>query len=231
MLKHVVFDLQVPMYKALMAEVPGAASITLADAWASPPMVSVKILRDIVAAWFFRLRDELGIGLANIGVWGSSYLKGANRDEFMDIVTRMLGVTAVFDPDQERDGVKYYRDFASKAGALFVAGFSTAALLEGPVDAVIARAKKYTLEGKAGPTPFMFLFSNIAPRTPVDHVRAAIAAAKIFGAPGAGESTAFTPPSPAESFGDFLKKKIRDNPEGYRFGWLEKSGWKDEVKR
>jgi hypothetical protein len=142
----------------------------------------------------------------------------------------MLGMTAVFDPDQERDGVTYYREFANKAGVPFLTGFSTAALLAGPIDSIVERAKKYTLEGNAGKTPYMFLFSNIAPRTPIDHIRTAIAVAKTYGAPGSTEHTPFKLPPSAEGFSEFLKKKIKNNPEGYTFAWLEKSGWAKEVK-
>ncbi|MDR2484784.1 MAG: hypothetical protein LBD55_05265 [Treponema sp.] len=231
MFRRIVYDLQVPMYKALTAEIPGCTSIKLADAWCSPPVVSVEILRDFGAAWLFRLREAMEIPVVNMGIWGSSYLKGANKDEFHDIINRMLGMIVVWDPDLERDGVSYYRRFATKLGVPFITGFSTTVLLEGPAEAIAARAKKYTLEGKEGPSPYMFLFNNIGPRTPIDHIRAAIAAVKTYGAPGATEATPFRLPEPAESFGGFLKKKLRDNAEGYRFEWLEKSGWADEVKR
>jgi uroporphyrinogen-III decarboxylase len=230
MMRRIVYDLQVPMYKALIAEIPGCQAIVVADAWASPPMVSVPVIRDFAALWHGRLQEAMGIPVPNIGVWGSSYLKGKDKDEFMEIVTKMLGMTAVFDPDQERDGVTYYREFANKAGVPFLTGFSTAALLAGPIDSIVERAKKYTLEGNAGKTPYMFLFSNIAPRTPIDHIRTAIAVAKTYGAPGSTEHTPFKLPPSAEGFSEFLKKKIKNNPEGYTFAWLEKSGWAKEVK-
>jgi hypothetical protein len=230
MFRRIVYDLLVPMYKALMAEIPGCTSIKLADAWCSPPVVSVPLVRDFGAAWLLRCREALDVPVVDMGIWGSSFLKGANKDEFHDVINSILGMIAVFDPDLEKDGVSYYRQFSAKAGVPLIMGLSNSLLLQGPVDAIVKRAKTYSLEGKAGPTPLMILLNNIGPRTPIDHIRAAVAAINTYGAPGATENTPFQLPPPGESFGDFLKKKIKNNVEGYRFEWLEKSGWAKEVK-
>jgi uroporphyrinogen-III decarboxylase len=230
MFRRIVYDLQVPMYKALMAEIPGCVSITLADAWASPPVVSVPLVREFVAAWHLRCQEAMGMRVVNMGIWGNSFLKGADKDEFHELIKSILGMITVFDPDLEKDGVAYYRQFSTKAGVPLVEGLSNSLLLNGPVDAIVKRAKTYVLEGKAGPTPLLILLNNIGPRTPIDHIRAAVAAINTYGAPGATETTSFQLPPPGESFGDFLKKKIQNNVEGYRFEWLEKSGWAKEVK-
>jgi len=225
MLRRIVFDLQGPMLRAIAAEIPGFATISVADAWASLPMVSQELHDEFVAPYTLKLSEAMGAGIpvSNSGIWGSSYLSGAARDRFMDFIVKMGGYVTAFDPDQDIVGVKYYRDYADRVGAPVLLGFSTTLLRDGSIEEIVERTKRYTLEGKNGKTPMIFFYNNIAPNTPIDNIRASIAAVHTYGAPGATADTPFVLPQKAESFEAFLARKIASNPEGYTFDWLSES--------
>ena len=55
-----------------------------------------------------------------------------------------------------------------------------------------------------------------------EKIQAAVQAVKIYGAPGADENTPYLLPK-FRSFEDFLKHKLKNNPEGYTFEWMKQS--------
>ena len=225
MLRRIVFDLQGPMLRAIAEEIPGFATISVADAWASLPMVSQELHAEFVEPYTLKLSEAMGAGIpvSSSGIWGSSYLQGEARDKFMDFVVKLGGYTTAFDPDQDKVGVEYYRKYADRVGAPVLLGFSTTLLRDGTIEDIVERTKRYTLGGKNGATPMLFFYNNIAPNTPIDNVRASIAAVRTYGEPGATEATPFELPPPAESFEEFLVHKLAHNAEGYEFEWLKRS--------
>ena len=225
MLRRIVFNLQGPMLSAMAAEIPGFSAISVADAWCSLPMVSQELHDEFVAPYTLMLPKAMGasVPVSNSGIWGSSFLTGEARDRFMDFVVSMGGYAAAFDPDQAIIGARYFREYADRAGAPLLLGFSTTLLRDGSIEEIVERTKRYTLTGKDGKTPFLFFYNNIAPNTPIDNIRASIAAVRTYGEPGAAEDTPFELPERAEPFEEFLKRKLEHNPEGYTFDWLSKS--------
>ena len=232
MLRRIVFDLQGPMLKAMAAEIPGFASISVADAWCSLPMVSQNLHDEFVAPYTLMLPEAMGsdVPVTNSGIWGSSFLTGKARDKFMDFVVSMSGYATAFDPDQDIVGVRYYREYADRVCAPVLLGFSTTLLRDGSIEEIVERTKRYTLIGKDGATPMLFFYNNIAPNTPIDNIRASIAAVRTYGEPNATEFTPFKLPEKAESFEDFLKRKLKNNPEGYTFNWLSVSKYAHLMK-
>jgi hypothetical protein len=91
-------------------------------------------------------------------------------------------------------------------------------------DEVIAKVRHYVLAGKAGPSPLIFFFNNIAPGVPIENVWAAINTVEIYGAPGADENTPYKQPE-FLPFEDSLRQKMANNDEGYSFDWLKLSGY------
>ena len=227
MLRRIVYDLQGPMLKALAAEVPGFDLISVADAWCSLPMVSQMLHDEFVEPYTLLLPKAMGVEVPvrSSGIWGSSLLRGKARDRFMDFIVKMGGYATAFDPDPEVVGVRYYREYADRTGVPLLLGFSTTLLRDGSLEEIVERAKRYTLQGKDGTTPMLFFFNNIAPNTPIDSIRAAIAAVRTFGEADATEDTPFALPQKAEPFEDFLKRKLANNAEGYTFDWLSRSAY------
>ena len=232
LLRRIVFDLQGPMLKAMAAEIPGFNTISVADAWCSLPMVSQALHAEFVEPYTLMLPEAMGanVPVSNSGIWGSSYLNGTARDTFMDFVVKMGGYAAAFDPDPDIVGVPYYREYADRAGVPLLLGFSTTMLRDGSIADIVERTKRYTLLGKNGKTPLLFFYSNLAPNTPIDSIRASIATVHAYGTPGATEDTPFALPEKAESFEDFLRRKLENNAEGYTFDWLSKSGYAHLAK-
>lgn len=225
MLHRIVYDLQGPMLKAMAAEIPGFSGLSVADAWTSPPMVTLEIIKEFSEPYTLKLNDAMGVDtpIISSGIWGSSYYAGEEWERFMDFIVSVGVYAQAFDPDQEKVGPEKYREYADRKCAPLLLGFSTTVLQNAGIEEIVERTKHYTLAGKNGKTPFVFFYNNFAPHTPIDNIRASIAAVHTYGEPGADGDTAFELPDKAESFEDFLKAKLKNNPEGYTFDWLEKS--------
>ena len=204
---------------------------TLADAIASPPLVSKEIFAEFVVPYandVLNSYDANGILKYN-GVWGIAHYEGEERDDFVRQLIGAEGTLGVFDPDVELVGPAYYRKIADEQGAPLMFGLSTNLLQDGSPDEVAEAVKSYVLGGKAGITPFLMFLSNIAPATPAINIKTAVEATHVYGAPGATEDTPFELPAEPESFEEFLRGKISSNEEGYSFAWLEKSEYRNLV--
>jgi hypothetical protein len=225
LLRRCVDDLLGPMVAALGDVLPLPSAISCADAWFSPPMVSMDIMEEYepyvpgVAA-----AAGLDVPVSSSGIWGYSHLKGADLLRLAGLVTRVGGGVSAFDPDVQNIGPEFFRGYADKHGAALRLGYSTLSLALDDRDAVVERVKNYVLVGKDGPTPLTLFLNNIAPQTPVENIVAAVEAVRTYGAVGATAETPFLHREP-EPFEDFLRRKIADNPVGYSFGWLERSGY------
>ncbi|MFV0528045.1 MAG: uroporphyrinogen decarboxylase family protein [Lachnospiraceae bacterium] len=233
LLQRIVYDLQGPMLKAMAAEILGFNAISVADAWTSPPMVSLDILHEYTVPYTLKLPEAMGqdVPVNNSGIWGSSCFDDTERrDDFMRCVLEMGQYVAAFDPDQDKVGIQYYRDFADKMKAPLLLGFSTSLLQDADIVTIVERTKRYTLKGKSGNTSLLFFYNHFAPQTPIDHIRASIAAVHTYGVPEATVETPFAAPETAESFEEFLRNKIENNVEGYTFHWLEKSEYSHLMK-
>ncbi|UQZ90651.1 hypothetical protein C4J81_16140 [Deltaproteobacteria bacterium Smac51] len=227
MLRRIIYDFMVPLYRAQLEVLPERRQYDLADAFASPPLVSPKIFRDYVVRYYdelCRAFEGADITFGIKGIWGVGVVPEKNREQFTDDLVHVTGGTlGGMDPDVANIGPQWYRDYADRKKVPMFLGLMTKLLEDGPVEAIVERVKHYTLTGKNGLTPFVFFLSNVAPATPSEHVHAAVQAVRTFGQPEADSSTSFQI-KPRESFGDFVAWKKSNNPEGYSFKWLERSG-------
>ena len=222
---RLVQDFLIPFHKALAELIPGMQGTTLADAIGSPPLVSKEMFEEFVAPYANDLLNSYqanGILKYN-GVWGIAELEGEERDDFVRELIAAEGTLGVFDPDVMLVGPEYYRKICDEQLAPLMFGLSTNILQDGTPEEVAASVKSYVLGGKAGITPFLMFFSNVAPVTPAINIKTAVEATHVYGAPGATQDTPFEIPSEAQTFEDFLREKIAVNEEGYTFEWLEKS--------
>ena len=228
LMRRLVQDFEIPFHKALAELIPGMQGTTLADAIASPPLVTKEIFEEFVVPYandVLNSYDANGILKYN-GVWGIAEYDGEDRDDFVRQLIATEGTLGVFDPDVMLVGPDYYRKMADEHGAPLMFGLSTNLLQDGNLAEVSLAVRYYVLGGKAGITPFLMFLSNIAPKTPPINIKTAVEATHVFGAPGATIDTPFTPPEEVESFEDFLRRKMADNEEGYSFAWLEKSEYR-----
>lgn len=228
LMRRLVQDFEIPFHKALAEVIPGMQGTTLADAIASPPLVTKEIFEEFVVPY---ANDVLNSYEANgilkyNGVWGIAEYKGEERDDFVRSLIAAEGTLGVFDPDVALVGTEYYRKIADEQLAPLMFGFSTNLLQDGTPEEVADAVKRYVLGGKAGITPFLMFLSNIAPATPIVNIRTAVEATHVYGAPDATEDTPFTPVGEVETFEEFLRAKMANNEEGYTFAWLEKSEYR-----
>lgn len=229
LLRRIVEDLHEPMFRELRKLFPFMNQIFFVDAFVSPPMSSMPIIREFIEPSLHHEMEMLeSLGIKNMifndaGIWGVTHVRKEDRDEFIDFTARMgAGIVTAYDPDAYDLGIRFFREYADRNKAPLMIGLSTSFLRNASPEEVAERVKDYVLTGRDGITPMQFFFSNIAPETPIENIAAAIAAVHTYGAPGADKNTSLVIPD-KEPFEDFLKKKIKNNVEGYTFHWLEMS--------
>lgn len=227
LLRRIVDDFHVPMYKELSSVIPGMTEVALVDAFATIPMVTVSIVDTFIRPYLERLMEKLdmpGMPLLDTAFFGSSLLSEDDRRKFEEFVIFANGRFFCSDPDAAVLTPEYARARATECLLPLQTGVDAKVLQFGTVDEVIDRVRHYVLAGKNGPTPCIFFFNNIAPNVPLENVQAAINTVEIYGAPGADENTPYTEPE-FLTFEDFLRRKIADNNEGYTYDWLKQSGY------
>ncbi len=222
-------DVLVPWYRVLHQTVPGATCIVVADAWASPPNVSMRIFEEYVEPYVMRLEGAIApmdLHVGTIGYWGESHLK--NPAAFLEAKARIsehvpLGLMC-YDPDVERLGVKVYKDVATAHDRLLTLGIDALLLRSGTARAITQRVRQYIRDGAQGGRLALFL-NNLTVDTPPSHIFLAVAAARTLGQyPIQQHLDSLVVRVPRqESFGEFVHRKQENNSEGYTFAWLDKS--------
>lgn len=225
-LRRIVDDFHVPMYKALVKEIPGLREISLVDAFVTIPMVNVDIIETFVKPnleYLMKQLDMPGVPLLDTAFFGGSLLSGNEAKRFEDFVVWANGRYFCSDPDAAVLTPEYARQRANDYKLPLQTGVDAKVLQFGTKEEVIKTVKRYVLAGKNGFTPCIFFFNNIAANVPMENLWAAINTLEIYGAPGTDENTPYTEHN-FKPFEEFLRDKINDNVEGYTFDWLKKSG-------
>ena len=226
-LNKIVDDFHAPMFRALAAELPGFHTMSLADAFASVPVVTPAIVREFIKPSLERELEKLdmpGIVLQDTAFFGTAQLSGAARKEYEDFIVWSNNMFFCIDPDLTELTPEYAREVANAHGVPLMAGIAAKQVEFGEIPETVSIIKDFVLKGKKGPSPLIFFFNNLSPRTSTDKLLAATRAVRVFGRPEADENTAYEIPENI-SFEKFLEDKMKNNPEGYTFHWLEKSGY------
>lgn len=201
--------------------------MSLADAFASVPVVTPAIVREFIKPSLERELEKLdmpGIVLQDTAFFGTAQLSGAARKEYEDFIVWSNNMFFCIDPDLTELTPEYAREVANAHGVPLMAGIAAKQVEFGEIPETVSIIKDFVLKGKKGPSPLIFFFNNLSPRTSTDKLLAATRAVRVFGRPEADENTAYEIPENI-SFEKFLEDKMKNNPEGYTFHWLEKSGY------
>ena len=145
-----------------------------ADAVASPPILSVTMVREFCLHYVQRLEKLVGkVRLA--ALWGERFLDDPR--EYLDVKRLAYpGTFQALDPDVTALGPALFKAYADEHDMTLVMGLDAALIEQGPVNAIRSRAQRFIDE--AGPDGRFILFINDIPYdTPPDHVRAAVAVA------------------------------------------------------
>lgn len=226
-LNRIVDDFHVPMFRALAEVLPGFHQVSLADAFASIPVVTPEIIKKFIRPSLERLMDKLnmpGITMQDTAFFGTAQLSGEARKEYEEFIIWSNDMFFCIDPDLTELTPEYARGIATEHMVPLMAGIAAKQVEFGTVEETVEIIKNFVVKGKQGPTPLFFFFNNLSPKTSIDKLLAATKAVRIYGAPGADENTPYELPE-IITFEDFLKKKLENNPAGYTFEWLEKSGY------
>ena len=227
-LNKIVDDFHVPMFKALAEVLPGFHQISLADAFASIPIVTPSIAKEFIRPSLERIMKKLnmpGITMQDTAFFGTAQLEGQERKDFEDFIIWSNDMFFCIDPDLTKLTPQYARQVATEHGVPLMAGIAAKQVEAGSVEETIAIIKKFVLEGKKGPTPLFFFFNNLSPRTPIEKLLPATKAVRVYGTPEADENTVFEMPE-IITFEEFLKNKISNNTAGYSFDFLKVSKYK-----
>ena len=150
-----------------------------ADAMASPPILSPKLLEDWVVPYFTRLRELIGPEVYLPNWWGDRYFK--NPEDMFALKQRVCpAFLEVQDPDVEHIGPEICRRYATEHSMALVLGLGSVFLASASPEAVYARVRDYVTLGRENPGFYLYL-CNIGATTPRENIDAAMEAVDTFG--------------------------------------------------
>ncbi|MBN2026801.1 MAG: hypothetical protein JW854_08600 [Actinobacteria bacterium] len=176
-----------------MVEVTGAAIVVMADAWASQPNVTVDMVREFCLPYIEKIIRATNSPLRTVldtGSWGERSVDDPRQvlGVKMDMMVPGNAFKAlrpffllVWNEDYEETGIPPIRQYAEEKKVCLMLNVRPNLLEEGPPEVIADNVRKLIKEG-AGKGKFVLLLNLVPIGTPVEHVHAAVAAAKQFGA-------------------------------------------------
>jgi uroporphyrinogen decarboxylase len=176
-----------------IVEVTGAAIVVMADAWASQPNVTVEMVREFCLPYIEKIIRATNSPLRTVmdtGSWGERSVE--NPRDVLDIKMDMIlpgnafkalrpFFLLVWNEDYEEVGISRIRSYAEEKKVCLMLNVRPNLIEEGPPEVIVENVRKLIKEG-AGKGKFVLLLNLVPIGTSVEHVHAAVAAAKQFGA-------------------------------------------------
>ena len=184
-------EVVVPWIKKMIKET-GTSMVAMSDAWASPPIVSPKIIREFCLPYVEKVIRETSTpqcSVVDTGTWGESRVKDPR--EILDIKMGMMlsgnnlhfmrpYYLLVWHEDYEKVGIPVIRSYAEEKKICLMLNVQHDILAQGTPEAIVERVRKLIREG-AGKGKFAVLINMVSPDTPLENVHTAVAAVKQFG--------------------------------------------------
>ncbi len=150
-----------------------------ADAMASPPILSPRMLQDWVVPYFLRLRELVGPEVYLPNWWGDRYFK---KPEDMFALKKQVcpAFLEVQDPDLEKIGPEVCKQYATDHSLPLVLGLGSVFLATAQPDEIDERVKYYVRLGRENPG-FYFYLCNLGATTPRQNIDAAMRAVQDYG--------------------------------------------------
>jgi uroporphyrinogen decarboxylase len=202
-----------------MAEVTNTSMVVMDDAWASAPNATTQMMREFCLPYTEKVIRTTNSAMRTVmgtGSWGEKEV--ADPREILDIKMEMLTAgnslkalrpfyLLVWNEDYEVVGIPKIRAYAEEKGVCLLLNIRPDLIEEGPVERIVENVAKVIGEG-AGDGRFGLLINLVPVGTPVEHVHAAVGAAKQFGTYPVGrlEPEDFRMPSFA-SFDEWVRKE------------------------
>jgi len=212
LLRRLTLDLLVPWAETIKSSCSGRVVIFAADAWASPPNISLEVHEEFVLPYNKLLYDQTGV--PPLGQWGQSYVREPERFVDNQLAMGMPGVIAL-DPDLGRLGIGWFKALSDKKGVPLTIGIDAQGLYQGPAERLRGVVEEYLRVGAPGGRTLFFL-NYIPPATPVSHVMTVVETVRRFGRYRAEVNCGDRIPNPLLSFDRFLEGMgIRDQGEWF----------------
>ena len=193
---------------ALQHELPTWAA-TGDDPWASFPIITPHMYREYVLPEVIALQQTLaadGYRIAVMGAWGDAARmtpRGCWRS-----ASGCRALSRGLDPDVQRLGPELYARIAEHHGVALGLGIDSRLIHDGPVEGIVARVRDY-IDRAARRGRLTLIINNVPANTPVAHIQAVVAAARLYGQYPIGEpldALAFRLPE-REPFADFARRR------------------------
>ena len=227
-MRKIVLDIQVPLVRAVSKKFPGV-QFKQADAWEMLPNISPKIEREFVWPYYDMLREAVA-DLENTKVmWYCTYGEAAMPDPAAYIKEKLKYNGAVSYTGTEIGVPRSVYVQVSNECDVPLSGAGGLAIGAGPQDIIehwrgIVRdfripAKNYIFGG-GGAGGFGSSWEAVLA------TRAAVKAFSVLPCPTLEElkkiEVEIVDDLP-QSFGDFVREKAKENPDGYTFKWLDQA--------
>lgn len=169
---RVTEDVLVPWILCLKKEFPNAGAVVGSDAVSSLPIVNLNILREWIVPYIMRLRKICGPEVYVPNWVGESHLK--EPGQMLDLKRQVCpGFVEGQDPDVERLGPEYYKQYAQKHGLPLILGVGASFLASSGPEKVVERVRHYIdIGGENG--RFALYLCNLGATTPAENVKAVI---------------------------------------------------------
>ncbi len=172
-------EILLPWIQRLQQACPGVESICGSDAWTSLPILSPDIIKDWGVPYVQRIQKQCDVEIYVPNWIGEAFLK--NPEDMLDLKMRVCqGFVEGQDPDVEKLGPLFYKEYADKKDLPLVLGIGAAFLSQATPEKIRDRVRHYIEVGGAGGRLALYLCSlNTA--TPPENVRAAMQAVRDYG--------------------------------------------------
>jgi len=218
--------LYAPMMTAFREKLPSVDIVRYADAWASLPLLSVNALDEFVFPYYKKLEDfcrSIGIKTVLAGIWGLAKLSSdEERYALLKNLIDTCGVAVGCDPDAEQLSPEWFKAAAEHFSVPLSLGISSSFMEAGTVSEIVDRVRKYVSVGKSCRTPFSLTLNNIGPGMSAEKIHAVVQAARFYSRPDVSGEEPFAPEE-RESFAEFVKARMENNPDRLTFQWLSRS--------
>jgi len=179
LMTRVTQELLIPWLEYLKGKFPQTPAMVGADALASLPIVNIKLMDEFIAPYVEKLRKACGPKVCVPNWTGERHAK--NPEEVMDIRLRVNpGFVEGQDPDVEALGPEFYKAYAEKHDLPLLLGVGAVFLRTSTPEEVFNRVKYYVKVGGENGRLWFYL-CNIEPGTPMENIKAAVAAVHKYG--------------------------------------------------
>jgi uroporphyrinogen-III decarboxylase len=179
LLDRLIENVLVPWILYQKAQFPGTVAITGVDAMASIPLVNFHILKDWVVPSIKKVQDLCKLEIRVLNWVGEHHLQ---NPEMMMEFKRIVGAGLILgqDPDVEKLGPLFYKDYSTKHNLGLILGIGAGFLAKSSLDQIYYRVRNYISVGKPG-GHFALYLCNVDAQTPPDHIKAVVDTVHGFG--------------------------------------------------